>query len=756
MISRIIPWKLFLQRAAHHYGFIDPVGVMARMRKFSQPSEIQEPLELLRAGVSFHARGLLNTKAIQTNLDWIWPFWVHRQFTPGDPSFIPRAFSFSHVNLTHRNWTAVGHPQIPLYPIIDPRGLVTPLYDGWSIDFWLKTTEGHWLLPSRLDSMQQELLFTPNLAVLTSARSDTFSLTESVSLSIDRGRPTLEITVNAHSQSGGKLIVTVRPYNPEGIQFIEEAGYEGHLNCLVINKETLVTMDKQPNQVHFSNYEHGDVMHCLEEAPGPMAIKCPAGMVTVAATFLLPADGSRHTLQLSVPLQDELKKEVSHPPDIKLNWAEVVRETATLDIPNKDFQFLYDAAVRTLLLLSAKQIVPGPYTYFRFWFRDACLMINALLALGLHERVLGLLKQFPERQKHSGYFQSQEGEWDSNGQVLWIFDRYERLTGQLLPHDLFKTVASAAAWINRKRLPEQVYSLHAGLLPPGFSAEHFGPNDYYYWDDFWAIAGLQGAARMHRRRSHHPAADSLEQQARQLEIAVSRSIDLLPPRRAQGGIPASPYRRMDSGAIGSLVADYPLHLVTADDARIQTTTNFLLDNCFYQGAFFQDMIHSGVNVYLTLDIAQTLLRRGDERYRDLLRRVAALATTTGQWPEAIHPATGGGCMGDGQHGWAAAEWIMIMRHLFVREESDHLVIGSGIFPEWLATGKAQNFGPTPTPFGPVSVHIAGKPGEKHISIQGSWFTKPPPMIVSVPGTQTIMLHDSVIHQRLQSAQENQL
>ncbi|MEQ8954486.1 MAG: hypothetical protein RL120_10155, partial [Gammaproteobacteria bacterium] len=100
MLKRIFPWKLLLKRTANSYGFIDPIGFLARMRQFSQPSEVAEPIELLRAGVQFHARGLLNTRAIQTNLDWVWPYWVERQFNPKDPSFMPRAFSFSHVNLT--------------------------------------------------------------------------------------------------------------------------------------------------------------------------------------------------------------------------------------------------------------------------------------------------------------------------------------------------------------------------------------------------------------------------------------------------------------------------------------------------------------------------------------------------------------------------------------------------------------------------------------------------------------------------------
>ena len=139
---RFLPWKFIVQRAARAYGFADPALWLARIRNFAQPSDVQEPIELLRAGVLFHARGIVNAKAIQHNLDWVWPYWVERQFDPEDISFIPRAFSLSHINLTHRNWTAVGLPELAIYPIVDPRGLVTPLHDGWSIDFWLIGADG--------------------------------------------------------------------------------------------------------------------------------------------------------------------------------------------------------------------------------------------------------------------------------------------------------------------------------------------------------------------------------------------------------------------------------------------------------------------------------------------------------------------------------------------------------------------------------------------------------------------------------------
>jgi len=169
-----------------------------------------------------------------------------------------------------------------------------------------------------------------------------------------------------------------------------------------------------------------------------------------------------------------------------------------------------------------------------------------------------------------------------------------------------------------------------------------------------------------------------------------------------------------------------------------------MEYCFHEGAFFQDMIHSGINIYLTLDIAQTLLRNKDDRYRMLIRTVANLATTTGQWPEAIHPLTRGGCMGDGQHGWAAAEWAMMIRNLFVREEGDTLVLGSGIWPEWVENGGPVGFGPTRTPFGPVEVRFSKSDPEAVFEITADLSqarTPPSDIVIDVPGYQKITVGD---------------
>jgi hypothetical protein len=225
---------------------------------------------------------------------------------------------------------------------------------------------------------------------------------------------------------------------------------------------------------------------------------------------------------------------------------------------------------------------------------------------------------------------------------------------------------------------------------------------------------------------------------------VDRSLELTLHNRDRIGIPASPYRRLDAGAIGSLAATYPLALWSADDPRIVDTIQFIREKCFVRGGFFQDMIHSGINPYLTLHVAQALLRADDDvAFFQMLDAVADLASPTGQWPEAIHPQTLGGCMGDGQHMWAAAEWLLAMRNAFVREEAGMLILGSGIPRIWLKRrdGVLELDG-APTPHGDVSIRLELGGDDIRLRCRGRWRTEPPKIEVRLPEFKPVLLTPS--------------
>jgi hypothetical protein len=562
----------------------------------------------------------------------------------------------------------------------------------------------------------------------------------------------------ARSQAPGWLVIALRPVNPEGVAFIHRVQTHGEGQVWTVDDQTRVEFDAAPQRVAMSNYKAGDVAHTLPQAEPATALTCDVGMVTAVAMFEL-TPGQERQVTARVPLRwpnPPLEARVarhSRPLVERASWSQALEGCCRAQLPDRAMTFLFDAALRTLVLHAPGEVYPGPYTYKRFWFRDAAIILESLLQVGMLERVKRALSGFPTRQTLTGYFRSQDGEWDSNGQVLWIMQRYRELSGEALPASWIEPIRIGARWIERKRTSDALDAAHAGLMPAGFSAEHLGPNDYYYWDDFWSAAGLRSAAAILAEAGQSREADLCRQTMAMLMAAVDRSLRMHNTQRDRLGIPASPYRRMDAGAIGSLAASYPLRLWDPADPRMMQTIEFLLRHCMVHGGFFQDVIHSGINAYLTLHMAQVMLRADDERSFALMEAVAKLASPTGQWPEAIHPRTGGGCMGDGHHVWAAAEWVAMVRNLFVREEGETLVLCSGLPRQWTDdTGAAMSLGPTLTPFGSVSVQARRQGQGLEVAWQASWRRMPGALLIKAPGFEPVEADPQAQRVVLQPAQ----
>jgi hypothetical protein len=648
---------------------------------------------------------------------------VERQFDPKDSAFIPRAFSMTHINLTHRNWTAIGVPDFPDMSIVDPRGLVTPFFDGWSIDAWI-ITENFSLVPSRARDAKQKLNIDSNLQVKTVCQAMGLELESTAFVQLENNIPICHVSFKASAPMRAWLAVCIRPYNPEGISFVNDIErLEENAGWLVNGKEK-VFLSKPPMDYIFSNYETGDIysriqaVHSRERSKETtQEINCKVGMATTAAIYPLGPHQTQD-IEVLIPLaQEPIAQKL-------LNWNAHLEGHCAVSIPDAKIKFLYDAALRTLILHSPGEVYPGPFTYKRFWFRDASFILYAMLTAGLTRNIEKILDSYPSRQTPTGYFKSQDGEWDSNGQALWIMERYCLLTNSRPKEKWMGSIYRAIKWILRKRVPDD-QSPHAGLLPPGFSAEHFGPSDYYYWDDFWSAAGLKSAAALIFHREPEIAA-CFKTKSDELMSCVERSLNAVHKDLKHAAVPSSPYRRMDGGAIGSLIASYPLQLWPARDERILCTTDFLMRNNFLKGCFYHEIAHSGINAYMTLHVAQVLLRAGDSKFFNIVQALANTATSTGQWPEAIHPGTMGGCMGDGQHVWAAAEWVLMVRNMFVREEEEErtLVLCSGIPEAWLKLPNTMSFGPALTAYGKVSVKISVDE-EIRISWEAEWYGEPP-------------------------------
>jgi hypothetical protein len=688
------------------------------------------PAELFQLSAPMITRGLLNYSLLQMKRDWVYPHWVHRQLDPNNESFIARSQNPLLLNITHRNWTLLGSPTGKHEAIIDPRGLATPLPREWSIDVWLKT-EKDLFLPSFHSPSSQEY-DTQAPRVITRFKVDSFILDiEAFVDSTNHGRDVLfqRITVMNCGKSSSNLAVcvAVRPFNPEGVSPIHRIEYRPSRQ-IVIDQCLGVVFAEEPRTVLCSNSEQGDVVNLLrqqnrqrwfeedESIPEKQSISCTIGLAHAVAVFplkLLP--GEHHSIHYSTALgtKEELHLlrpkaawRVSFENRLERHQTRWIKERSLggqITLADESLQKVFDANVLALLQLhDGKFISPGPYLYHHFWFRDAAPMLHALDRLRFHKRVRQVIDAFPERQMSDGFFRGPDGEWDSNGEALWIVEQHAKLTHSYSwLKQYFPSLQRATEWIlKKKRTSKDTATTHRGLLPPSLSAEHFGTVDQYYWDSFWGLAGIRSAVGLAHMVHKEELAARWKRDAERFAGDIHSSLEKVAVRIGREVIPASPSRSFDESAIGFVCGMYPLALEDVYPSAFQTTLDEFTDRYVDEKGYYHPIIHSGYNAYLTLQLAHAYLLRNDpQRAWYIANTIFRQCVSPYSLPEAIHPKTGGGAMGDGHHGWAAAEIVLFLLDCLIRENEDALLLFHDVCPGMLKWGKDTSVDGIATSFG---------------------------------------------------------
>jgi hypothetical protein len=122
--------------------------------------------------------------------------------------------------------------------------------------------------------------------------------------------------------------------------------------------------------------------------------------------------------------------------------------------------------------------------------------------------------------------------------------------------------------------------------------------------------------------------------------------------------------------------------------------------------FYHPFIHSGYNAYLTLQIAHALLWNDDRSAAwSIAQNMFGLAMPTGTFPEAVHPRTFGGAMGDGHHGWAAAEVVLFIRDALIDDREASLRLLGGVPESWQIEQAGLSFRGLATRFGPCGLEL---------------------------------------------------
>ena len=724
MILKAIQWVLKVTNKRWLIPYVRSIEWIGK------PSGMMGSSALLDQALWVLFSGANNMLAVHTNRNWVWPLWIEEQWQPRSSAFIPTGAGLLGANLSRRNWTSLGHSASPLECMVDPVGMITVEPHSWSLLPYLKVN-GALQAPPYLQERVCQSLADDVLPVVQThfpaIDGIEWSATSAATFIDDSLRITSRIEVLNKGEESSLLVVGfgVRPYNVLSIGHINHLEILG--SFLRVNRTWDVEILEEPSRVLLGDRGTGDPMK--DASPRPISeelrsIRARSGIAAGSIEFdrtIQP--GERISLGVVIWCDANKSKQAGRKKKARLRLhttadslirarEEELRledlRAVRIKLPDEKLEQQLDAIkLRLPAFDDVTHFSPGTFLYHTHWYRDAYFISEAFTNLGFIREVREKIESYPSRQQPSGAFVDHPGELDSHAIALCSMLTFARKSGDTkLLRDLFDSVWLGLHWLDKQRVSStKRHALHEGLLPASFSAEHFGGCDHYFWDNLWSLQAMRLGRKAARKLGRQKEAAILERMGASFEASLRHAISATLERVGGQVLPVSPYRWPDAACIGNLVASDPLELHEICEPWLKPTLNYLLNSHFHQGLFFQSVFHTGLNPYLTAQVARVLIRQEDPRALDLIHAMSRAASPTATWPEAINPRTQGGCMGDGDHGWAAAEFCNVLRQTIVLEDSAGLTLFQGIQSEWLKNGEVTSIHNAPTLHGRLTASL---------------------------------------------------
>jgi hypothetical protein len=408
---------------------------------------------------------------------------------------------------------------------------------------------------------------------------------------------------------------------------------------------------------------------------------------------------------------------------------------ARLVLPDDRLATTARASVGYLLVANDRDGAhPGPLAHDAVWTRDMAYIGLALLKAGHSDLVRRYVDVVFAGQDAAGRVPPIQGErvpwdndeWDAQGQAIFLAVQYYAFTKDLEAlRGWYVNVSAAADFILalRARTANAEDARVRGLLPISLSAEDLGDGEqHYYWDNWWAVAGLRQASIAalalgeadDAARWQAEADDLLATALASAVLAMgAESLDDLPY------LPASVETLANSGmARGSVPLLYPLRLVD-NEAWLQRAFEaydarwLAPSNGGYVHREGQYWTYGGIE----LAHAYQRLGRGDVLHRILGWTLEHQTLPNAYaWAEQVSPTTFGFTGGDMPHAWMSASFFNLLRNMLVMEDGETLRLFDGASAWWFEDGRKLGVERAPTHFGTLTMGIESR----LMGVDGVW------------------------------------
>lgn len=489
-----------------------------------------------------------------------------------------------------------------------------------------------------------------------------------------------------------------------------------------------------PSSFGALSFDQGDLVADYlryDRLPASQSVQDPFERASGALAYRLElAPGEEREMAVQVPLQG-LPREADAIPspdaaerEVRDSWRAIV-DSVHIVLPTPRGQEI-TASIRAqlawiLINRDGAAIQPGSRSYDRSWIRDGALTSTALLRLGQGAIVRDFLLWFAGHQYPDGKVPcciDHRGadpvpEHDSHGELIYLAAEYYRYTGDRATTErVWPVVAKAAAYLDTLRAQrrtdewrQQGKEQFFGLLPPSISHEGYSAKPMHsYWDDFFALRGLNDASFLARELGLTADADRLAKNRD--EFTADLQASLAAALRAHGidYVPGCADLG-DFDATSTTVALSPC-------AATEVTPPGALERTFEKyWEFFRERRDGkpweAFTPYEMRNIGAFVRLGWRDRTQDLLAYFLdhRWPPAWRQWPEVIwSDSTTQRFIGDLPHTWCGSDFVRSALDLLAydRDEDSTLVLAAGVPWEWLIADGGVRVGNLATPHGRLS------------------------------------------------------
>ncbi|MFA6129110.1 MAG: hypothetical protein WC699_17560 [Bacteroidales bacterium] len=421
-------------------------------------------------------------------------------------------------------------------------------------------------------------------------------------------------------------------------------------------------------------------------------------------------------------------------------WHGMKQSIASIEVPEKKATDALKAAhVCQMIANDLGEVRGGEGFYDEFYIRDGAYQVMELEEAGMWDAAKKSIELYLPRQREDGRFESQAGQFDANGQALWVLWQYFKMSAdKAFLERVYPAMRKAAGWTIKTLKETQNDPGYPGLLPKALADGEYlwaGQNHIVGYD-FWNLRGLIVTADAARILGKSVEAADLEKQAGQYR----QSIDAAMGKTGLSHFP--PSWELIGTHWGNTETLWPTPIFPKTDPRVSALIDFLRND--FAGGYVEGtirwmglpgVIHPYMGAYTTM---ADLSLGNDELVVQDFYWTLLHSTASHAFPEGIFYKSRTAWGNTIPHVTGACNYSIILRHMLIHEEGNELHLLKAVPDWWLADGQVIRLERLPTWFGNVSLTVTGTAKGVEVKFDGPTREQPSRIVLHLPENRPLI------------------